>query len=59
MTSKHPNVETRDRAETNRKIIQGQENKPEWKQKRELVLQGQWRKSRDSEVKETRLEEDR
>ena len=33
MTSKHPNVETRDRAEVDRKIIQGQENKPEQKQK--------------------------
>ena len=27
MTSKHPNVETRDRAEGDRKIIQVQENK--------------------------------
>ena len=27
MTSKHPNVETRDRAEVDRKIIQVQENK--------------------------------
>ena len=33
MTSKHPNVETRDRAEADRKIIQVQENKPERKQK--------------------------
>ena len=27
MTSKHPNVETRDRVEVDRKIIQVQENK--------------------------------
>ena len=53
MTSKHPNVETRDRAEVDRKINRsGSRN-------RELVLQGQQRKSRDSEVKGTRSEEDR
>jgi len=39
VTSKHPNVETRDRAEVDRKINkvqenkQGQENTLEWKQK--------------------------
>jgi len=33
VTSKHPNVETRDRVEADRKIIQVQENNPEWKQK--------------------------
>ena len=33
VTSKHPNVETRDRAEVDRKTIQVQENKAERKQK--------------------------
>ena len=52
---------TRDRAETDRKINQGQENKinRSGSRNRELVLQGRRRKSRDSEVKGTRLEEDR
>ena len=53
MTSKHPNVKTRDRAEVDRKINQSRSRN------RELVLQGRRRKSRDSEVKGTRLEEDR
>ena len=40
MTSKHPNVETRDRAEVDRKITQVQENKLEWKQKRGTSVTG-------------------
>ena len=40
MTSKHPNVETRDRAEVDRKIIQVQENKPEQKQKQGTSVTG-------------------
>ena len=40
VTSKHPNVETRDRAEVDRKIIQVQENKPERKQTRGTSVTG-------------------
>ena len=40
MTSKHPNVETRDRVKVDRKIIQVQENKLEWKQKQETSVTG-------------------
>jgi len=66
VTSKHPNVETRDRAEVDRKIIQVQGKQSRGRkitQSRsrngELVLQGRRRKSRDSKVKGTRPEEDR
>ena len=40
MRGKHPNVETRDRAEVDRKINQGQENKPERKQKQGTSVTG-------------------
>jgi len=40
VTSKHLNVETRDRAEVNRKIIQSQENKLERKQKQGTSVTG-------------------
>jgi len=40
VTSKHPNVKTRDRVEVDRKIIQVQENKLERKQKQGTSVTG-------------------
>jgi len=40
VTSKHLNSGTRDGAEADRKMKQGQENKPEWKQKRGTSVTG-------------------
>jgi len=40
VTSKHLNSRTRDGAEMDRKINQGQENKPEWKQTCETSVTG-------------------
>jgi len=40
VTSKHLNSRTRDRVETDRKIIQGQENNPERKQTQGTSITG-------------------